>query len=93
VKFEEYIQKDKNQIQKDFPNFKEVSFSKNNMIKQESYILKYFINYQNEDIAFLVIWIKDENKVITYTASSQKSEIEKNLYLFLQIGNSITKKK
>ncbi|AWM12957.1 hypothetical protein DI487_03125 [Flavobacterium sediminis] len=92
MKFEDYIRNDKDQIQKDFPNLKEVSFSKNNIIKQESYIFKYFINYQNEDIAFLIIWIKNKSKIITYTASSQKSEIEKNLYLFLQIGNSITEK-
>lgn len=91
--FEDYVKEQKNLIQNSFDDLLIKGFNKNKLSVRDSYILKYFVNYNNVDIAFITIWIKDNENVINYTASCEKNELDKNLHLFLQIGNSITKKK
>ncbi|MCO6164536.1 hypothetical protein [Flavobacterium sp. NRK F7] len=91
--FENFVKDYKNQIQNSIKSIIIKGFDKNKLYPKDSYILKYYINYNNTDLAFMTIWIKDNENAIIYTASCEKEELEKNLYLFLQIGNSITKKK
>lgn len=91
--FEDFVKEYRKQIQNSFDKIIIKGFDKNKLTTKDSYILRYYVNYNNTDIAFITIWTKDNENAIIYTASCEKNELEKNLHLFLQIGNSITKKK
>jgi hypothetical protein len=91
--FENYISKYKEEIENSYDKFYFNDLKTNNLKTEESYILTYFINYNNVDIAFLTIFFKENDKVVVFTAASQKNEFDRYIHLFLQIGNSITKKK
>lgn len=91
--FEDFVKKYKKQIENSFGKIIIKGFDQNKLTTKDSYILRYYVNYNNTVIAFITIWIKDDENAIIYTASCEKNELEKNLHLLLQIGNSITKKK
>lgn len=91
--FEDFVKKYKKQIQNSYGKIIIKGFDQNKLTTKDSYILRYYVNYNNTIIAFITIWIKDDENAIIYTASCEKNELEKNLHLLLQIGNSITKKK
>jgi hypothetical protein len=91
--FEDFVVAGINNTKDEYKDLIDKGFSRNSLKQEESYVFKYYMKYEDLDLAFITIWFQDGENVITYTASCEKSEMEKNLHLFLQIGNSIIKKK
>ena len=91
IPFKDFVLNDRKQIHENIEGFKEIEFDKNTG-KYESYQLRYLKHTKGVEIAGLCIWFNFNDKVVIFRGSSEKDDINKYLLLFIEIGNSITKK-
>ncbi len=90
--FKDFVLNDKKELLENIDNSKEISFNKN-IGRYESYQLRYKTTIENVTITGIMIWFNLDNKIVVFSSATEKSEIDKFVLLFLELGNSITKNK
>lgn len=91
ISFKDFVFNDRKQLSENLEDFKEVKFGKNNG-RYDSYELRYVKRVKGVNTAGLCIWFNFDDKVVIFTSRSEKKEINKYILLFMEVGNSITKK-
>lgn len=90
--FDEYVVKEKDNLIEKTKNLNVINFKKNKTNKHESYRMFYLTTVNKTQISGVVIWTKVNDKVVIFNGSCSKQEFQEYILLFLEVGNSLTRK-